>query len=122
MIRSLRRGSPLPSHAVIPLTPVATQEPAAGVAGSKSFVCSGCGETLAAAEIAALPDALAGDINGDGVIDSDDAVYLLRHTFNPDAYPLSANGDVNGDGAIDSDDSIYLLRYTFDPDLFPIAE
>ena len=99
-----------------------TQEPAAGVAGSKSFVCSGCGETLAAAEIAALPYALAGDINGDGVIDSDDAVYLLRHTFNPDAYPLSANGDVNGDGVIDSDDSIYLLRYTFDPGLFPIAE
>lgn len=99
-----------------------TQEPAAGVAGSKSFVCSGCGETLATAEIAALPYALDGDINGDGVIDSDDAVYLLRHTFNPDAYPLSANGDVNGDGAIDSDDSIYLLRYTFDPALFPIAE
>ena len=63
---------------------------------------------------------MAGDVNGDGVVDSDDAIYLLRFTFNPDSYPLHASGDVDGSGSIDSDDAIYLLRYTFDSELFPI--
>ena len=30
-----------------------------------------------------------GDMNGDGKVDSDDAIYLLRHTMLPDQYPLA---------------------------------
>ncbi len=97
-----------------------TAEPSEGVAGSRVFVCDGCGETLSSVELPALPLPMAGDVNGDGVVDSDDAIYLLRFTFNPDSYPLHASGDVDGSGSIDSDDAIYLLRYTFNSDLFPI--
>ena len=87
----------------------------------RALICSVCSAQLATAEIHALPSADPGDVNGDGYVDSDDAVYLLRYTFNPESYPLASNGDVNGDGYVDSDDAIYLLRYTFDPELFPIA-
>ena len=34
---------------------------------------------------------LTGDMNGDGVINSDDAIYLLRHTLSKDNYPLACN-------------------------------
>jgi len=30
-----------------------------------------------------------GDMNGDGRVDSNDAIWLLRHTMNPARYPLS---------------------------------
>lgn len=49
-----------------------------------------------------------GDMNGDGRVDSDDAVYLLRHTFLPSRYPVGQSADVNGDGKINSDDAVYL--------------
>ena len=29
-----------------------------------------------------------GDVNGDGQITTDDAIYLLRHILQPDKYPL----------------------------------
>ena len=32
---------------------------------------------------------ITGDINGDETINSDDAIYLLKHTFLPEQYPLS---------------------------------
>ena len=41
-----------------------------------------------------------GDINGDEKVNSDDAVYLLRHTFLPDRYPVGQSADVNGDGKV----------------------
>ena len=34
-------------------------------------------------------DLARGDMNGDGKVDSDDAIYLLRHTMLPDQYPLA---------------------------------
>ena len=30
-----------------------------------------------------------GDVNGDGAIDSDDSIYLLRYTFDPDLFPIA---------------------------------
>ena len=62
-----------------------------------------------------------GDMNGDGRVDSDDAVYLLRHTFLPSRYPVGQSADVNGDGKVNSDDAVYLLRYTFLPERYPLA-
>ena len=32
-----------------------------------------------------------GDMNGDGQITTDDAIYLLRHVLSPDNYPLGCN-------------------------------
>lgn len=66
-----------------------------------------------------------GDIDGDGNITSDDALYLLRHSMKPGKYPVKnphsgVNGDANGDGKVKIDDAIYLLRYTFDPIAYPL--
>ena len=37
--------------------------------------------------VGAIP-ALRGDMNGDGRVDSNDAIYLLRHVMSPERYPL----------------------------------
>ncbi len=62
-----------------------------------------------------------GDVNGDDFLDSDDAIYLLRSTLNPNRYPSNQNGDMNGDGFTDSDDAIYLLRHTLSPSRYPLS-
>ena len=64
--------------------------------------------------------AIRGDVNDDGRQDSDDAIYLLRHTMNPARYPINQSGDMNGDGRQDSDDAIYLLRHTMNPTRYPL--
>ena len=61
-----------------------------------------------------------GDVNGDDKVDSNDAIYLLRHTLMPDKYPINQSGDMNGDGKTDSNDAIYLLRHTLMPDKYPL--
>ncbi len=61
-----------------------------------------------------------GDLNGDGNVDSDDAIYLLRATLDSENYPVNQNCDFNGDGTTDSDDAIYLLRHSLDPENYPI--
>lgn len=67
---------------------------------------------------AALPR---GDMNGDGVADDADALYLLRFTLFPDRFQLAQPGDVNGDGYVDDADALYLLRFTLFPERFPLA-
>lgn len=69
---------------------------------------------------AAADTALIGDINGDGAIDSDDAIYLLRHTLYESEYPVESIADLDSSGAVDSDDAIYLLRYTLFSAKFPL--
>ena len=71
-----------------------------------------------------------GDINGDGVIDMDDVVYLARHYFFLDCgmFPeneiIYADGDIDCSGAIDMDDVVYLARHYFflDCGMFPENE
>ena len=65
---------------------------------------------------------LPGDVNNDGTVDSNDAIYLLRHTMNEARYPISQSGDMNSDGEIDSNDAIYLLRHTMNPTRYPLGE
>ena len=61
-----------------------------------------------------------GEIDGNGVIDSDDAIYLLRNTLFAGLYPVVTEDDVDGNGKYDSDDAIHLLRYTLFPNLYPL--
>ncbi len=66
-------------------------------------------------------DILRGDVNGDGYVNSNDSIYLLRYTLSPDRYPINQSGDMNGDGYVNSNDAIYLLRHTLTPNRYPLA-
>ena len=65
---------------------------------------------------------LAGDVNGDGLVDTDDAIHLLYHTlFGDGMYAVNQNCDFNNDGVVDTDDAIYLLYYTlFGDAMYPL--
>lgn len=66
------------------------------------------------------PDDVTADFDGSGVLDKDDAIYLLRHVVYPELYPISASCDTDGNGVIDKDDAIYLLRHVVYPELYPL--
>ena len=57
---------------------------------------------------------ICGDVNGDGVINSADVVYLINYLFKdgPAPDPLEA-GDVNCDGMVNSADVVHLINYLF---------
>ena len=64
-----------------------------------------------------------GDIDGNDVVDHNDAIHLLLHSMFPSQYPLNhASADVNGDGIVNPDDAVYLLLYTmFSGEFYPLA-
>lgn len=61
-----------------------------------------------------VPEAIIGDANGDGVINSADVSYLINYLFvnGPAPQPPQA-GDANCDGAVNSADVAYLINYLF---------
>ena len=67
---------------------------------------------------------IAGDMDGSGRANADDAIYLLYNTiYGDDEYPLKRNGDINEDGSVNSDDAVYLLYNSiFGEEDFPIPE
>jgi len=67
-------------------------------------VCDVCAYTKPA-------DKTLGDVNGDTIVNSDDAVAILRYLAGYDStgYDI-ANGDYNGDTVTNSDDAVAILR------------
>lgn len=61
-----------------------------------------------------------GDMDGNFLLNEDDAIYLLRHVIFPDKYPLKNEADTNGDKKLNEDDAIYLLRHVIFPDKYPL--
>lgn len=53
----------------------------------------------------------AGDINGDGVIDTGDAIDSLKLLSNAPSQPLSLYGDINKDSRLGFEETVYSLRY-----------
>lgn len=55
-----------------------------------------------------------GDVDGSGLVDIDDIVYLISYIFGggPPPVPLES-GDVDCTFAIDVDDVVYLIQYVF---------
>ena len=72
----------------------------------------------------AMPDTQPGDMNNDGTLDTNDAVYLLLNImFGAEDYPVSAgaNLNLNGDGSVDTNDAVYLLLHVmFGAEDYPI--
>ena len=67
--------------------------------------------------------AAAGDLDGNDIVDADDAIYVLYYTiFGAEEYPLNQDVDYDEDGAVTSDDAIYLLYHVvFGEELYPIG-
>ena len=61
-----------------------------------------------------------GDMDKNGSINEDDAIYLLQHVLMPGVFPLEQSGDLNKNGIVDEDDAIYLLQHVLMPDIFPL--
>ena len=74
-----------------------------------------------AGTVKVTPAVLRGDVNGDGLVNSADALYLLRHTFAAESYPINQSGDMDGSKTVDSKDALYLLRHSFDKDSYPLS-
>ena len=64
----------------------------------------------------------AGDVNGDGIVDADDAIRVLFHIYfeNDENYSVNQNCDFKKDGIVDADDAIYLLFHVYFPADYPI--
>ncbi len=60
---------------------------------------------------ASAAEAIAGDVNNDGQLDSDDAVYLLYNSlYGNEEYRIEIFCDYNCDGVITAADAVYLMN------------
>jgi hypothetical protein len=62
-------------------------------------------------EIIELPAILLGDANGDGVVDTQDAIKVVQYYLgkNPTDFNIQA-ADVNNDGVVDTQDAIQIIK------------
>lgn len=96
---------------------VVTQKPTEDTLGIITYTCDDCGAEKSI-EVAYIP----GDIDGNGVVEQDDAVYLLLHTmFGEEFYPVAMDADIDKDGAVTQEDAVYLLLHTmFGESFYPL--
>ena len=55
-----------------------------------------------------------GDVNGDGILDISDAIFLARFVAEDSTLDMSnfnvQNADINGDGLTTAADTVYIIR------------
>ncbi len=66
------------------------------------------------------PDSIRCNFDGNDLLDTADAVFLLRNMMRSERYPVTQSSDVNGDGKFDIDDVLYLLRHIADKSDYPL--
>ncbi len=68
------------------------------------------------------PPYILGDVDGNDVVDLNDAIYLLYHLNFSNTYPVEQPVDFDGSGAENLDDALYLLYHVNFPDAYPLKE
>ena len=65
---------------------------------------------------------IAGDIDCNGLVNTEDVVALLLYISMPDMFPLGSGvvADFTKDAVVDTDDAVTLLLHISMPDMFPL--
>ena len=61
-----------------------------------------------------------GDVDENGEVDLNDAIYLLYHVNFSDTYPVNQSVDFDSSGTVDLNDAIYLLYHVNFPVSYPL--
>lgn len=86
-------------------------EPTYTQQGYTTHICTVCGDSYVDSYTDPLPY-IPGDADGEGTVNTDDAIYLLYNVmFGDEDYPVNQNCDFDGNGSVNTDDAIYLLYY-----------
>ena len=101
-----------------PEAPAATQGNCVFVGWDKAITdCTGDAVYTAVFEKVFTP----GDLDGNGIVDEDDVIYLLQHLLMPEDFVVEQPVDYDKSGSIDEDDVIYLLQHLLMPEDFPLC-
>lgn len=91
----------------------------------KAF-CELCGEAYASLDHSFADGScsacglMRGDLDGNGMVNEDDAIYLLQSVLMPDVFKLYQPVDYDGDSTVNEDDAVFLLQHVLMPGFFPL--
>ena len=98
--------------------PVVTVEPTETADGEQIVQCVNCEEILRTDIIPATGAVrLPGDVNGDGKVNSRDALAIIKYAAGQDVKINLANADVNADGKVNSRDALAIIKYAAGQDI-----
>lgn len=93
-----------------------TLMPTKDTTGLIDHICLSCG----AEATKELPVLIAGDVDFNYTVDTDDVIQLLLHASMPDFFPIQTDADFDGDSVVTTEDAIKLLLHISMPEMFPL--